>query len=475
MAAAAAEPAAPARSPAGRAWLLLAAVATAAYLNSFAGSYQFDDWEVIVEDTRVHTLAAWWASMPGIRPLLKLSYALNWQSGLGLAGFHAVNLALHIANSCIAFALLRRLAMRSFPARLAGVTTLGALAAALLFALHPVQTEAVTYISGRSSSLAACCALASLLTWEQARETPPVPRRRLLLIASPALFLLAIGARETVLVLPFALVLLALCDARRRVRWRDALAAALPHALVLVAAACAAASLPRYWMLLESSFTARGLGVNLLTQLHAVAYLAGQLLMPWRLNSDPVLPLVTSWTAPTVALALAYATACALGAAALRRRPAIAFGILWFFLWLAPSNSLLPRLDLVNDRQLYVALIGPAWLAGCLVAWIAARTATLGRAPRRGLAAAGVATLLLLGLATAKRNEVYANEIAFWSDVAAKSPANPRAAGNLGYAYALAGRRAEAEAQFRRALALDPQYTRAAINLMLLKDGSLTP
>lgn len=457
-----------------RAFLLLATAATAAYLNSFAGTFQFDDWAVIVEDARVQSLAAWRASMPGIRPLLKLSYAANWQSGFGLAGFHAFNLAVHIANACLAFALLGRLAARTRTAVANHGAMVAPLAAALIFALHPVQTEAVTYLSGRSASLATLFALASLLACERTRDpAAPVAHRAGWWIASIALFLAGLGTKETVLVVPFALALLVLCDARRPVRLREALAAAAPHAIALIAAGIAAASLPRYWLLLESSFTARALGVNLLTQLHAVAYLLGQLVLPWRLNADPLLPLVTSWTASTAALALAYAAALALAAASLRRRPALAFGIFWFFLWLAPTNSLLPRLDLVNDRQLYAALIGPAWLAGCLAARLAAAGATWRRAPRTALAAAGAVVLLALGALTTQRNSVYASETAFWSDAAAKSPDNPRAAANLGYALALAGRSTEAERQFRRALALDPQYTRAVINLMLLQEGSL--
>ncbi len=445
---------------------LLAFATVAAYVTSFNGVFQFDDWAVIALEPRVHSLAAWWQSMPGIRPLLKLSYALNWSSGYGIAGFHAVNLGLHLANACLVLALLRRLA-----ARLGNAATLAPLVAALLFALHPVQTEAVTYISGRSSSLSATFALASLWCHDIGRAAPrPAPRRWLAWFVSPLLFMLALGVKETTVVVPAAIVLLVLCDAKRRVRWREALAAAAPHGLALIVAALLAATLPRYWMLLESSVTARELGVNLLSQMHAVAWLLGQLAMPWRLNADPMLAAVTAWTPATVVLATLYAAMLVVGCTSLRRRPALAFGILWFFLWLAPTNSLLPRLDLANDRQLYVALIGPAWLAGLL----AARAMAPASRPRRIALSAALAALLLgLAAATAQRNTLYASEIAFWTDVAAKSPANARAAGNLGYALARAGRPAEAEAQFRRALALDPQYTRAAINLMLLQDGTL--
>lgn len=445
---------------------LLVLATVAAYLTSFAGVFQFDDWDVIVDEPRVHSLAAWWQSMPGIRPLLKLSYALNWQSGYGIGGFHAVNLGLHLINACLVLGLLRRLA-----ARLDVSTALAPLLGALIFALHPVQTEAITYISGRSSSLGATFALASLWCLEAGRaDARPGVRRLLAACVSPLFFMLALGVKETTMVVPAAIVLLVACDAKRQVGWREALAVSAPHWLVLCVAAMLAATLPRYWMLLESSFTARALGVNLLSQVHAVAWLAGQLAMPWRLNADPMLAVVDSWTPATVALALLYATLVVTGCMALRRRPALAFGILWFFLWLAPTNSLLPRLDLANDRQLYVALIGPAWLAGLL----AARAMALASRPRRiALGAALCGLLLCLAVATTQRNAIYRSEIAFWSDVVAGSPANARAAGNLGYALARAGRPAEAEAQFRRALALDPRYTRAAINLMLLQDGTL--
>jgi hypothetical protein len=78
------------------AWLL---VATAlAYLNALVAGFQFDDFNIIVDNSRVHSLAAWWQQMPGIRPLLKLSYTLNWISGFGAPGFHAVNLLLHLIN-----------------------------------------------------------------------------------------------------------------------------------------------------------------------------------------------------------------------------------------------------------------------------------------------------------------------------------------------------------------------------------------
>ena len=84
--------------PDRRAAFWLVAVLCAAYASSFAGGFQFDDYNVIVREAGAQSPAAWWASQPGIRPLLKLSYALNRASPFGLAGFHAVNLLIHAGN-----------------------------------------------------------------------------------------------------------------------------------------------------------------------------------------------------------------------------------------------------------------------------------------------------------------------------------------------------------------------------------------
>ncbi len=446
--------------PAGRAapLVVLAAVGLA-YANAFAGAFQFDDWNVIVGDARVQSLAAWWQSMPGIRPLLKLTYAVNHASGLGVAGFHAVNVALHAANALLVLALLRRLALRH--GAQAATAGFAALAGALLFAVHPVQTEAVTYLSGRSTALAATFALASLLAWVTGREEG---RPWLAAVVSPLLFAAGLASKEYVAMLPFALLLWWATDPRRERGTGSALRAAAPHGLVLLGALAVAAAGETYRRLLEASLDARGIGENLLLQAQAVVYLAGQLVRIDRLNADPLLAAAPVFGI-TAALSLAAVAAGVIGGfALLRTRPAAAFGVLWFFLWLAPTNSLLPRLDLVNDRQLYLALIGPAWL----VAWT---VATLRH--RRAAAVALAAVLAVLVLATAGRNTVYADEVAFWEDVARKSPRNARALNNLGYAYAQAGRRDDAEAAFVRALVVAPQDWRAASNLRLLREGAL--
>ena len=149
---------------------------------SLYASFQFDDWNVIVNEPRVHSLSAWWQSMPGIRPLLKLSYALNFSIDASPAGFRIVNILIHALNATLVWLAAR--VTRGLRAGLADRDCIsGGVFAALLFALHPVQTEAVTYISGRSSSLAACFCLSSLYCWVRSEDSDDVPSRGSLLAA----------------------------------------------------------------------------------------------------------------------------------------------------------------------------------------------------------------------------------------------------------------------------------------------------
>ncbi len=462
-------------------WLAMGA-AILAHATAFAGTFQFDDWKVVVDERRVSSLGAWWSSMPGIRPLLKLSFALNHASGWGLAGFHAVNVALHGLNALLVYRLLRRLRWRAdgcearpgeaWPAGGGGdLAPAGpdpaALLGALLFALHPVQTEAVVYVSGRSSSLAAALALASMLAWLAGRDRG---QRWLTHAVSPLLMACSLGAKETAVVLPAALLLLEAADRRRPFSWRAALSATAVHWALLAAGLALFAAAPSYRHMAEHALTLRGPLENAAVQLSAVAWLAGQLLRPDALVADPVLappwPVAALAMATVVALGLAWSWRALRGSAGPPgREVAAALALPWFLLWLAPSGWWLPRPEPANDRQLYLALVGPAW-------WAASWLASAG--PRRRWRLVLAALLLAgLGALTAGRNLVYRDEVTFWVNVARRAPGNPRAYGNLGFALARCGRGAEAEAALSEAIALDPGYLRAGVNLRLLREGLL--
>jgi hypothetical protein len=444
------------------AWMMLLAPVFPALMVALVwwpalpASFQFDDWNVIVDNSRVHTLAAWWQSMPGIRPLLKLTYALNASLALDPFGFRLVNVSIHALNASLVWWLLRERGMRAgLPAADA---QRAALLAALVFALHPVQTEAVTYISGRSSSLAACFCLLSACCWVRSESSD---NSRGWLAACGATFITAVASKETALVLPLAL---ALYSSDRPIG--PTLKRLATLAVLALVALIVALSLPTYRYLLGVSVDTRTIGENLLTQSHALAYLVGQLIRVFNGNADPQLPLVSTLDSTSGALCLVWVLTIGAALANVRKRTIGAFSVLWFLIWLAPTNSLLPRLDVANDRQLYLALIGPAW-------WLCVQLSAVYRVRPAIVGTATVLMLVTLACATSLRNRAYDTEVTFWQDTATRNPNSARAANNLGMAYAGECRFDEAASEFQRSMRLDAADFRASINLMLLRQGEL--
>lgn len=436
--------------------LLLAGAVAIVYLNSFRGVFQFDDYNVIVDNAGVHTWGAFLAGLPrGIRPLLKFTYTLNWTSGLGLFGFHLVNVGLHAANAVMFFLLASRLGGRS-------VSRFAALLPAFLFAVHPIQTEAVTYISGRSVSLMAFFYLGSLLSYLRGRERGS---RFLLYLASPILFLLAAASKEVALTLPLALIL---CEAARRERdgWKEILRGQAVHWGLLVALAVLFLAHAGYGRLLEACFDIRGVAANLLTQVHGTGYLLSRLAMPYALNIDPDLPVFSGWSPTLIPEALLLAAVLAAGILGLKKRSLAGFGICWFFLHLVPTNSFIPRLDVANERQLYLA----SW--GLFLAVATGADLLREKWGARRVAAAAAVLVIALGMLTVSRNAAYRNEVTLWEDTVRKSPWKARGWNNLGYAYQQAGRFRDAESAYLRALRVDPGYALARGNLRGVKARS---
>lgn len=433
----------------------LTGAALLAYGNSFQGAFQFDDFQVIVYNPAVHSFAAWVSdAATGIRPVLKFTYMLNWALGAGVFGFHLANFLLHAANACLLYLLALSFFEGHPPPRHAA-----AFSAALLFALHPAGTEAVTYICGRSTSLMATFYLGSLLTYAYGRRTGA----KRFSIVSLLLFILALLAKETAATLPLALLLWE----RSRpspARWGQVLKIQAQHWVVLAVLACGALLHRGYFKLLAYSLDIRGIQENLFTQINGVFYLASRLILLPALNIDPDLPVLTSWNAILAAEAAVLAILLALGPLLLRSRPALGFGLIWFFLQLLPTNSFIPRLDVANDRQLYLsswglflALSAELEHAASYLRW------------RMAVPAAMAVLALVLGFFTVERNRVYGSEVALWQDTARKSPGKARAHNNLGYAYYLAGRHVEAREEYLAALRLKPGSELTRNNLLQLE------
>lgn len=432
-------------------WLALAVFV--AYANALGGMFQFDDYNVIVNEPAVHSWAAWFAGLGhGIRPLLKLSYTLDWTLGLGAFGFHLTNLLLHFLNSYLVFRLAQLFVwQRGQQYELHQAPLL----AALLFALHPVHTEAVSYISGRSASLMTLFYLAALLSYVHGRTH----NRRLYQQEVTLLcFVLALAVKETAITLPLALLAWELCCGGR---WQAALKPQWPVWALAGSAALYFLFDHHYAAQMQRSAAFNDMPGNFATQLYAFGWLLRQWLLPLQLNIDPDLPVLHGLGEAWLPLSVC-AVLCVLMLAWWRRRPWLSFALAWAMVQLIPLYLLLPRLDVANERQLYLA----SWplclaLAIELTLWLNARMLRM------------IAAALLLGLAslTVLRNQVYANEISLWQDAAQKSPHRARVHNNLGYAYLQAQRMEDARHEFELALQLDPQQVQARYNLQRVQQG----
>ncbi len=434
-------------------WLVLVLLLLA-YGNALNTPFQFDDYNVIVAAQSAHSFAAWWHDLGhGLRPLLKLSYVMNWVSGLDVWGFHLFNLLVHLANTLLVYKLVLRVCELSGKSAIAWA--IGMLSAAL-FALHPVHTEAVTYISGRSISLMTMFYLASVQFYAQGREQQ---KSWLVYIASPVLFVLAVASKETAVTLPFALLLWERCFYVNS-PWRELGEKLAVHGTLLLAMVMVLLMQERYWQMMDFSANLHSVMENLYTQIHAMTYLLGQLLIPLQQNIDPDLAVVKSWQAvwPEALLWVAL-----LAVAFTQRSRLMRFALLWMLLQLFPIYVFLPRLDIANDRQLYLADWAVLMLIALFITMVFKQDKTR-----------YVFVLILLfsaSVATWSRNQDYRSEIALWEATVLASPHKARPQNNLGYAYFLDGRISDAERAYSAALKIDPNFWRAENNLLQLREN----
>lgn len=396
-------------------------------------------------------------------PLTWLSLMANVSLlGAGPWGFHLVNLLLHAAGAILLFLLLRQVTGRPGPA----------LAAALIWAVHPLTVEGVAWVTERKAVLSTALGLGALLAWCGAPAPRGAGRRAL----AAALLGLGILAKPALVTLPALALLLDAWPAAApdgapppppRPRW-PRLREAWP--LLLVAAALLVPALRSSALIPAESSAARPLALR---AAHAVAsvptYLAAA---AWPAGLAAYHPYPDEVGAGAFALGLA-ALALGTGAALrLRRRaPALLAGWGWFLLALAPylglvQNGLWPGWA---ERFAHLPLQGLCLAAAFGAADLLAR---LRAPPAAGLALAGLALLALVP-ATRHQVEAWRDSVTLFERAVAAEPGAPTLHMNLGVALLDAGRTEEAVAPLREAVRLAPRFpnAHAALGVALQRAG----
>jgi tetratricopeptide (TPR) repeat protein len=282
-------------------------------------------------------------------------------------------------------------------------------------------------------------------------------------------FVLALLSKEAAVTLPCALLLWHIvfrqgAPDHRSYSWR----LHLPFWAVLLLGLGFAWSHPRYAYLAHLRLEIRPIYENLLTQVNAVAYALSLFFLPTRLNFDHDLAVFHSffqWPTPLSLLLLGGLMAAAVWS--LRRAPFFSFGILWFFIQILPTNSVVPRYDILSERNLYLPSLGIFLSVVALSVHLAPKLTI--SSPTLAPAVIKAASLLVIAglfVSTVSRNRIYRDQLTFWADAVRKSPQKARTHNNLGYAYFLAGDLDSAMEEFRTALSLNRDLVSAQQNLL---------
>ena len=450
------------------AFLLVAAVGIFAYANSLHGPLIFDDIPTILDNPSIRSLwppsRVLWAppdASTAARPLGNVSFALNFAAGgLSMAGYHAVNLAIHILAGFLLFAIARQTlawpGMKPFPARAAGGL---ALVAALLWVAHPLNTQAVTYITQRCESLAALCMMLALYGAVRGwRAEKPLPWHALAVFA----FLAGTGVKETVAGLPFFILLYDRTFVHRtlgkslstsRFLYAGLGGGWVLLGLILATGRAHAAVGPLPFTVLEYART----------QAVVLAHYLRLAVWPRPLVLDYAWP-VAGWSQALPYL-IALGAGLALTARGLWQRRPWALALAWCFLILAPTSSFLALRDLANEHRMYAPLAGLILFAVLEGYRLSYRIF----GGRRGFGATAmvlaIGVVVLLGSLTWARNADYRTKVSIWQDTTEKRPENPRAWASLSAALGDRREYGEAEQAARRAVELDPAAAAAWTNL----------
>jgi len=452
-----------------------------AYGNSFRGPFIFDDAPSILDNSTIrHLWPIWQALSPphggGItvegRPFINLSLAINYAlGGYDVWGYHALNLTVHILAGLTLLGIVRRTLLQpALRDRFGAVANELALATAVIWTVHPLQTESVTYISQRAESIMGLFYLLTLYCFIRSADSQrSLPWYGLCLLACA----LGMASKEVMASAPLMVLLYdrAFVSGSFREAWRRhwPLYLALAATWILLGFVLVAGQLPATLAIARRNhFT---WWEYLATQPGVILYYLQLSVWPHPLCFDyygwPTAKVDASFLASALVVTLLVAASIW----ALKTKPRWGFLGAWFFLILAPTSSIVPLNATIFEHRMYLPLAAVVVLAVLGIQTLAFHRGWSGW--RRLSIVAGLA--IVLGSLTWRRNQDYRTEFAIWEDTLSKRPNNPRAYANVGVALMRTGRLKEATAHFRRALELLPNYPEANESLadVLAWEGQL--
>ncbi|OGQ96064.1 MAG: hypothetical protein A2521_13215 [Deltaproteobacteria bacterium RIFOXYD12_FULL_57_12] len=457
----------------GPAFVVVLFLVVASYINTLYSPLVLDDIQSFVEEPNVYLKTISFEEIASVvqnrfgmaRFVPMLSFALNHYFGNGsVVYFHLTNIAIHLLAVWALYVFLNALLRTEI-----GRNSLGflkesgryALFVCALWALNPLQTNAVTYLVQRMTSLAALFYLLSLACYLHGRLANGTRQRVMFFLAAMLAAVLAFLSKENSATLPLA-ILLAECvfispglagRVLNRLRWY--------HWSLLVLIILVLLPLGQQpWQVMTAGYDMREftLAERLLTQLRVVVFYITLLALPLpgRLNLDHDFTISTGLLSPPSTLLAGLFLLFLLSVAILlrKRSPLISLGIFWFFLNLVVESSVIP-LELVFEHRLYLPSVGFFMALVAALDWLAFRLS-----PQRSPDGQKIYFLLMVILAAASsllttlRNEDWRDSLSLYEDCYNKAPNKARTSTNLGMVLSQAGRTEESRVALERAMGL---------------------
>jgi len=437
------------------------------YSNTLNAPFIYDDGITIVENAEIKSNTIF-AEIGVPRYVGLISFALNYQiHQLNPAGYHVTNIIIHLCNGILVFFLMRNIILLLHGSLIEKERNLLSFSIALLFVVHPLQTQAVTYITQRFASLAAFFVLISLLSYSAFRKSDS-PRYSLYILSLLSAFL-AFKTKENTASLPLMLVVIEyMLFKKTAVPMKRRILYLIPFFLLILVIPLSFMSLQAIHdhnvagilkEIKETSYESPVISRNqyLITEFRVVATYIRLMLLPVNQSIDYYYPLSKSFFEPGTFLSFCLILVILIISIILFKKfPLISFGIYWFFIFLLIESSLIPIADVIYEHRMYLPSIG------FIIAFVISLHILCQRLALTKYTGVLILIIaLIVSVLTYKRNEVWKSEMTLWKDASTKFPLNPRARLNLGAAYSSAGMCDEAIKELEIGLEKEPGNPKA--------------
>jgi tetratricopeptide (TPR) repeat protein len=464
-------------------FVLLFLIVLAAYSNALQTAWHLDDYPNIVENSRLHitdlssdsifkTFFAHPVSGNGFRrPMVWPTFAINWYLGKDdVTGYHALNLFIHfLTGSILFFTILNLFKSPNLRGKYSGAEPSIALFAATLWAINPIQSQAVTYIVQRMALMAAMFYILGIYFYVKARTNTSPFKRIFYYLGCFLSFVCACGSKENAIMLPAALFLTEIVfyqnlslTKTRRVLLGVATGTGL---LVIIAGAIFFMKEEPPFFLKGYAFRPFSLAERLMTEPRILMHYLSQIFypLPNRLSIHHDVMVSTSlwqpWTTlPSIAGVLILIV---LGGLQIQKRPILAFSILFFFMNHLVESTILP-LELVFEHRNYLPSLFLFWPISVGIHWLLSNFRQ--KKPFFYKMTFAFSIFLIMGLATSTfiRNMAWATEQTLWTDALRKAPGSSRPYFRLAEYYSKQGRLDESIALLKKGFSLRHQMPKQA-------------